>query len=342
VRPLEPEERQQLEEFIELTNDARLQTRARKVWLFHKRQHTIQEIADILNTHEDSVRKWIDRFEKRGFDGLKDDPQPGAPHRAGAPYIAFLLERVRGTPRDYRLNTHTWTLELFAYHLFQQTGVAISSERVRQPLVAHDFVCRRPKTIVRSPDPHKRETMERIAEVLFSPGNYVVLFEDETDLNMNPGIQRCWMPRGEQREIVTPGRNKKIHVFGVVDARKSEVRVRIARKKNTRTFVAFIRQILRAYPGRRIYVAIDNLGDARCEGRARVSRAPPPHRVRALAELFAAAQCHRAAVASGHRAAHEERPMGKRRGVAGGRPPLLPVHGHADGQGLPSQPRGVE
>lgn len=171
-----------------------------------------------------------------------------------------LLRRVRGTPRTFGLNTHTWTLELLAYHLFQQTGVAISAERVRQLLIAHDFVCRRPKIIVRSPDPQKREKMDKIAEILFSPGNYVVLFEDETNLNLNPGIQRCWMPRGEQKEILTPGRNKKAYVFGVVDASRSDVQVRITGKKNAKTFVAFLRQILCANPGRRIYLIIDNWG----------------------------------------------------------------------------------
>jgi transposase len=113
---------------------------------------------------------------------------------------------------------------------------------------------------VRSPDPLKREKMGKVARILFGRGNYVVLFEDETEFGLNPGIQRCWMPRGEQREVLTPGVNEKIHVFGAVDARASDVHVRITRRKNAVEFVQFLRQLLRAYPARRIYLVVDNWG----------------------------------------------------------------------------------
>ena len=83
VRPLTPEEMDDLKEFLELTNDARLHDRARMVWPFHRRNHTIQEIAAILNTHEDMVAKWIEQFEKDGFEGLHDKPRSGRPRRAG-------------------------------------------------------------------------------------------------------------------------------------------------------------------------------------------------------------------------------------------------------------------
>ena len=130
---------------------------------------------------------------------------------------------MRRTPRDFGYLTHTWTLDALSYHLSQLTEVRLLRERVRQLPLAHDFVCRRPKSIVKSPDPDKREKIARIARVLFSPGNYVVLFEDETELNTNPGIQRCWMPRGEQKEIITPGKSSRLKGSSVTDTSDASV-----------------------------------------------------------------------------------------------------------------------
>lgn len=101
--------------------------------------------------------------------------------------------------------------------------MSLSDERVRQILEEHGFVCRRPKAIVRSPDLLKWEKIETIADLLFGRGNRVVLFEDETELHTNPKIQRCWMPRGEQRRILTPGKNAKVVVYGALNARNDEV-----------------------------------------------------------------------------------------------------------------------
>jgi transposase len=210
-----------------------------------------------LDLHRDTVAMWIDRFEKYGFDGLKDFPRSGAPPKADPLYTTLLLHHVRGTPHDLGYPTHTWSCELLAYHLFQETDVSLSDERVRQILEEHGFVSRRPKAFVRSPDPHKWEKVEVILGVLFGRGNRVVLFEDETELHTNPRIQRCWMPRGQQRRVLTPGKNAKVVVYGAVNRRTDEVVTRVCDRDNSSSFVRFLGQLLRRYPGRRIYVVVD-------------------------------------------------------------------------------------
>lgn len=257
LRPLTPKELEDLESFIRTSKDAKLRDRARMAYWFHKRNMTIEEIADLLDLHRDTVAMWIDRFEKLGFDGLKDFPRSGAPPRADPLYITMLLDLVRGTPHTLGYPTHSWSCQMLAYHLFQEVDVSLSDERVRQILEEHGFVCRRPKAIVRSPDPLKWEKIETIAGLLFGRGNRVVLFEDETELHTNPKIQRCWMPRGEQRRILTPGKNAKVVVYGALNARSDEVASRVCDRDNSSSFVLFMGQLLRRYPGRRIYLVVD-------------------------------------------------------------------------------------
>lgn len=257
LRPLTPTELEDLESFIETSNDGKLRDRARMVLWFHKRNMTVHEIADMMNKHPDTVAQWIDRFEKMGFDGLKDYSRSGRPPRADPLYITLLLHYVRKSPHEFGYPTHTWSCELLAYHLFQETDVGICDERVRQLLHEHAFVSRRPKAIVRSPDPDKWEKIEKILNVLFGRGNRVILFEDETELHTNPRIQRCWMPRGDQRSVLTPGRNAKVFVYGALNARNDEVVTRVCDKDNSTSFIRFLGQVLRRYPGQRIYLIVD-------------------------------------------------------------------------------------
>ncbi|MEM3651317.1 MAG: hypothetical protein QW831_11380 [Candidatus Jordarchaeaceae archaeon] len=41
----------------------------------------------------------------------------------------------------------------------------------------------------------------------------MIAFEDEKWLELNPVIGSGWMPRGEQRRILTPGVNQRINAF---------------------------------------------------------------------------------------------------------------------------------
>ena len=46
------------------------------------------------------------------------------------------------------------------------------------------------------------------------PDDETVVFQDEVDVHLNPKIGSCWMVRGEQAEVVTPGNNEKRHLAG--------------------------------------------------------------------------------------------------------------------------------
>ncbi len=46
-----------------------------------------------------------------------------------------------------------------------------------------------------------------------------VLYSDEVDIHLNPKIRCDWMLRGEQRCIVTPGKNEKFYLAGALDVR---------------------------------------------------------------------------------------------------------------------------
>ena len=50
-----------------------------------------------------------------------------------------------------------------------------------------------------------------------------MLYADEVDVHLNPKIGRDWMLPGQQRRIVTPGKNEKFYLAGALDVRTGKL-----------------------------------------------------------------------------------------------------------------------
>ena len=46
------------------------------------------------------------------------------------------------------------------------------------------------------------------------PDDEMRVCADEVDIHLNPKIGPCWIPKGMQFEVETPGKNQKRYVFG--------------------------------------------------------------------------------------------------------------------------------
>jgi putative transposase len=86
------------------------------------------------------------------------------------------------------------------------------------------------------------------------------VFQDEVDVHLNPKIGNCWMPRGQQATVVTPGNNEKRHVAGSLHWRTGGLLVSPPqRRRDSRLFVNHLDDLRRRLRGfRRIHVICDN------------------------------------------------------------------------------------
>jgi putative transposase len=82
---------------------------------------------------------------------------------------------------------------------------------------------------------------------------------DETILTLLPPLRKCWMKRGQQKEIPTPGQQERVYLFGTYDWHADEVAWLVADKQNSQTFLAFLLHLmLTCYPSERIILVLDN------------------------------------------------------------------------------------
>jgi transposase len=172
--------------------------------------------------------------------------------------VRWLLAK---TPRDFGFFRSRWSCALLALLLWEQEGIRLSAETVRRGLRRMEFVWRRPRPVVGPRDPDYDGKLRKIRRLIASlSADETVAFQDEVDIHLNPKIGSCWMIRGEQAEVVTPGNNEKRHIAGSLHWRTGRLLVSApGRRRNADLFVAHLddlRRRLRSY--RVIHVVCDN------------------------------------------------------------------------------------
>jgi transposase len=153
VRSLTPQELTALDELYRRTKDVRVRTRAQMILLGAEEMETAPNIAKIVRQDEQTVRRWIKRFNAEGITGLYDEPKSGAPRRVTDAYRERLLVVVRRRPRSLEQPFSLWTLQRLVDFMAEETGLRFSTETVRLILKANDIVISRPQHKVSSPDP---------------------------------------------------------------------------------------------------------------------------------------------------------------------------------------------
>lgn len=153
VPDLTPERLAELEGLYRSTYNVRLRTRAQMILLAAERRLTAAEIAKIVRSSEETVRRWLKRYLAEGVEGLSDAPQPGAPRKVTEEYREELLHAVRRRPRSLGLPFSLWTLQRLADYMAERIGLRVTYETVRMHLKDAGIVLSRPQHTITSPDP---------------------------------------------------------------------------------------------------------------------------------------------------------------------------------------------
>lgn len=165
------------------------------------------------------------------------------------------------TPQDFGYFRSRWSCSALAETLAWEKGIRLSGETVRRGLARLGWVWRRPRPVVGPTDPQYDDKLQEIRDLLVSlPENETALFQDEVDVNLNPKIGSCWMRRGQQAEVVTPGNNQKRHIAGSLHWRTGKLLISPARKRrNTELFLEHLDDLRRSLRGyTKIHVICDN------------------------------------------------------------------------------------
>jgi transposase len=189
----------------------------------------------------------------------------GLPKVTG-PCKTELQKLVEQKPREAGYSFSTWTCADLLRELIRKGFEAVSSETIRVHLHALGYRVRRPVLSIASPDPEYKQKARKLkrCQKQARNGEILLYYQDEIDLNLLPGIMRCWTLEGVQRKVPTPGVNQKQYGFGAVNYVSGQTVHRIEERKNSVGFYAFMEQFMQTvtqapdYHGQKIVVVVDN------------------------------------------------------------------------------------
>ena len=82
---------------------------------------------------------------------------------------------------------------------------------------------------------------------------------DESTLGWLPVLRSCWMKKGCQKPIPTPGQQLWRHIFGAYNWATDEVIYLLSEKRNSETLIAFLVHLATQHSGERpLVIVLDN------------------------------------------------------------------------------------
>jgi transposase len=251
-------QRQELEQ-VSRQAVGRVALRAQMV-LLSTRGYTVPQIAAIHACGQDVVRLWLHRLEQAGVAGLDDAPRSGRPPQD--PWAGRIIDTQAGqSPRCSGHVQSCWTVALLTAFLATRFGLVFSRDSVRRYLHRLGWRGARPRLAPAQehrPDPLATERRAALATARdeAAQGRAHLVYVDESDVHLLPLIRALWM-KGRRVRVPTPGQNYKHAFFGALDAVTGQWFWADHPRKLAVHFVAFLQQIVAAYPTGRLYIALD-------------------------------------------------------------------------------------
>jgi putative transposase len=242
--------------------------------------YSYREVRAVTGASFKLIRDCIARFRHVGVSGFVNptEAEPSQPKWV-ARVISWLTHK---TPEDFGYFRSRWSCHCLAEVLAWETGISLSAETIRRRLRQAGFVWRRPRPVVGPSDPDHDRKLRAIQTMLHDlQPDETAVFQDEVDVHLNPKIGSCWMPKGQQTEVVTPGNNVKRHLAGSLVWRTGTLLISSAcERRDTDLFLEHLDDLRRRLRGYRVIHVICDNAPFHASGRVRDYLKRWGHRIR--------------------------------------------------------------
>lgn len=218
--------------------------------------HTNQAVAADLRTRAARVSKWRTRFARSGLAGLTDAGREGRPPQYGVQTERRILAVLDEPPPQ---GWATWNGTLVARRLGD-----VSAAYVWQVLRRHRIQLQRRRSWCVSTDPEFAQKAADIVGLYLDPPEHAMVL----CVNEKPAIQALERAQGWLRlpngNAVTGyvheyTRHGTTTLFAALEVATGQVKTGHFTRRRRREFLAFMNELVAAYPGQELHVILDNL-----------------------------------------------------------------------------------
>ena len=112
--------------------------------------------------------------------------------------------------------------------------------------------------------PHHSQLGHVVTNLLIEklPPDKAALYEDEVDIHLNPKICPDYMLTGQQKNVLTPGRNVKHYLAGAMDAQTRRVIWVEGDRKRSAPFIELLKKLNPLYADKKVPYYLGQLCDS--------------------------------------------------------------------------------
>ncbi|MDY6793447.1 MAG: IS630 family transposase [Thermodesulfobacteriota bacterium] len=184
-----------------------------------------------------ALRKWINRFNHSGVDGIIAKKRPGRteiirPEQKSE--LAELIDQPQQAERTF------WTAKAFHGYISDVYQVECSYRTVVRFFHKQGFALKTPQPWSDKQDEQLRENFLQELEQLFNQPDVDIWFADESGFEGDPRPRRRWDKKGRKTRITKNGGHLRMNVIGMVCPRTGQFFAIEASHSDSATFQAFL------------------------------------------------------------------------------------------------------
>ena len=271
---LTAKQRRELERLVARAAEPAQVVRRAQVVLWSAEGIAGADIARRLQLSAEAVSRIRRRFLERGVAGLATRPKPGrTDHAVPALTVERLVELAMSPPPAGRSR---WTTRLLAKEVGLTSG-CVSDVLRRNGLKPH-----RVRTYKVSRDPAFVAKVRDVVGLYLNPPEHAVVLsvDEKTSIQALERTQRPLPLRSGRaaRHTHDYKRHGVVDLYAALEIATGQVTHRLSATHTAADFLAFMRKVVRAYPGEELHVILDNSSSHRTpEVRAWLAQHPQVH-----------------------------------------------------------------
>jgi transposase len=123
--------------------------------------HSCSETAKILGHTVTTIENWVNRFNRGGFNSLRDELHTGRPSTLSFEQMKDIREAISQDPMKLGYNQNLWDGKLLSHHILVKFGITLSVRQCQRLFHKLDFRQRKPRPVSSKVDSAKQDTFKK-------------------------------------------------------------------------------------------------------------------------------------------------------------------------------------
>lgn len=119
--------------------------------------YTIDEVADFIDVHPRTVKRWLHVFRSGGWEALSSQAGAGRPSKLTVTQEKIVLRWLNDSPREHGFPTELWTARRLAQLIWEEWAIRFNPRYLPDWLRQRGLTPQKPQRVPRERDPQAIE-----------------------------------------------------------------------------------------------------------------------------------------------------------------------------------------